>query len=162
MFLRGPGRCYAHSTLNPNVALETAVIYEENSMGGATLPVAYSHETLHLYGAWDLYLADSQTGAAVTLAEHILPKSVMAHSYQPGVEVDQVTAWLVGWNDEPRWWYEALEPRGDDLAAVREGCRHAGQAVREALAPAAEQAGETGRRLLEQAGDQLRTWWNEW
>lgn len=161
VFLRGPGRCYARSSVRKDNALETAVIFEQNSFGSPSLPVAYSHEVLHVYGVWDLYLADSQTGIAVTLAEHIVPKSIMADSFQPGVEVDQVTAWLIGWNDTPRWWYEAFEPRGREVEAVRQRCQQAGTAVKEVLTPAARRASEVGRQLLEGASDHVKSWWRD-
>ena len=76
-----------------------------------------AHEILHLFGAVDLYF--HAPGGMVTTFEllqeiiTLAPNSIMGGQfYMPleVAEVDELTAWLIGWHDEPKSWYARFVP----------------------------------------------------
>ena len=68
------------------------------------------HETLHLFGAWDLYDSglyglkenSSQMG-------NYIAKSIMRNSKH--ISIDPVTAWRIGINENPEKWFENIVPQ---------------------------------------------------
>ena len=72
----------------------------------------YAHEILHLFGAIDLYYPGDLYGYRVGLAEKIFPHDIMCNSYY--TEIQDVSAYLIGWLDELKKEYHVfIDPRND-------------------------------------------------
>ncbi|CAH0994929.1 hypothetical protein EMA8858_01044 [Emticicia aquatica] len=116
IFTKGKGNGYAMpSSTEMNKELyfvEGAILYEKYLDGQELVPSSIAHEILHIYGAWDLYKTFAQTQERENRARKLFPNSVMLRtSYDSNeLEVDEVTAWLIGWNDTPKDWYEWFRP----------------------------------------------------
>ncbi len=118
VFVEGEGRGYAMPATTEMgkefYFMEGAVLYEKH---GSTplLSSDISHETLHTYSAWDLYETFEQTKKNEERAKRKYPNSIMLRtSYtHDELEVDEVTAWLIGWNKKPRKSFEKLKPKRD-------------------------------------------------
>jgi hypothetical protein len=114
MFVKGAGISYALPYSNAmdkeKYYIEAAVVYEKyiNNVGGSSS--LFAHEILHLYGAWDLYKTFAQSEINEQRAKKLFPNSVMLRiSYNiDELEVDSLTAWLIGWNMYPQEWYETF------------------------------------------------------
>ena len=68
------------------------------------------HETLHLFGAWDLY--DSSLYGLdnySALMQQYLPKSIMRNS--KNISIDPITAWRIGINEKPEDWFLNIVPQ---------------------------------------------------
>jgi hypothetical protein len=93
--------------------VEGAILYENHWNGVGLLSSSIAHEILHLYGAWDLYKTFEQTQDREDKARELFPDSIMLRvSYNiDDLYVDEVTAWLVGWNTDPKPWYSWFNPR---------------------------------------------------
>ena len=116
IFVKGKGNGYAmpsSSEMNRELYfLEGTVLYEEFPNGYELPASAISHEVLHLYGAWDFYKTFRQTAENEAKAKKKFPNSVMLRTsyYIDELEVDEVSAWRVGWNQQPKPWYHGFEP----------------------------------------------------
>jgi hypothetical protein len=118
IFVKGRGKCYAipyfSTRLNRELYfVEGAMLYEKQQNGIDLVPATIAHEILHLFGAWDLYETPYQTKLNETVAKETFPNSVMfrvAHNINK-LEIDPLTAWLIGWNDEPEPWFKLLKPK---------------------------------------------------
>ena len=86
--LNTEGRCYASTG---SALPEHVIFYIDNE------PSTVRHELLHLYGAEDFYFHDGVKAAA----QKHLPDSIMLSSGNPNAHVDSLTAYLVGWTDQP-------------------------------------------------------------
>ena len=80
---------------------ESLILYQEYN-NGAPIPIdaVFSHEILHLYGAWDLYKTYSQTYDRQQLASELYPDDIMLrvdHNLN-SLKVEQLTAYLIGWS----------------------------------------------------------------
>ena len=119
IFVKGPGNGYAMASSTEmdkeKYFLEGTVMYEKYNSGEALPASSIAHELLHLYGAWDLYRTFSQTEENEKRARVLFPNSVMLRvSYDiDELEVDELTAWLVGWKKEPKVWYDTFRASTD-------------------------------------------------
>lgn len=86
--LNKPGRAFASSSWLPE--MEYAVLFQGDGESVAR------HELLHLYGAEDYYVHSGVKAAA----QGLFPDSVML-SASGEARVDSLTAYLVGWTEEP-------------------------------------------------------------
>jgi len=84
------GRSFACTKMDV-IQPEYMVVFEESATVEGNM-----HELLHLYGAQDFYLFDEAQEAA----NSYLPGSIMG-SEQSEVIIDDLTAYVVGWTDEP-------------------------------------------------------------
>ena len=82
------GRAYAQTRYGSS--LEYLVLFEDEQAE------VIRHETLHLFGAEDLYIHRTVKDAA----EQLYPYSIMLGAEENGT-VDSLTAYLVGWAEEP-------------------------------------------------------------
>ena len=116
IFVKGKGNGYAmpsSTEMNRELYfLEGTVLYEKFPNGYELPSSAISHEVLHLYGAWDFYKTFRQTAENEAKAKKQFPNSVMLRTsyYIDELEVDEVSAWRVGWNQRPKSWYQGFEP----------------------------------------------------
>ena len=62
-----------------------------------------AHEILHLFGGWDLYKTFQTSEEQEKEARIQFPNSVMLRtSYDVSdVEIDPLTAWRIGWSEQP-------------------------------------------------------------
>ncbi|MFZ6666047.1 hypothetical protein [Peijinzhouia sedimentorum] len=70
-----------------------------------------AHETLHLFGAWDIY-KNTTYGFQNEEYNFILeryPRSIMRTSKQ--TDIDDITAWRIGINNNPQPWFLETVPR---------------------------------------------------
>ncbi len=99
------GRPYSMSYargMNRRLYLFEGMIIYRKYNNGAPIPfeAVYSHELMHLYGAWDLYKTYSQTIERQELANELYPNDIMLrvdHDLEV-LEVDELTAYLIGWS----------------------------------------------------------------
>ena len=116
IYAKGKGNGYAMASSTEmnkeRFFVEGAILYEKYNSGGSLAASSIAHETLHLYGAWDLYKTFSQSAENEKKAKELFPNSIMLRtSYNiTELEVDEVSAWLIGWNQQPKSWYETLRP----------------------------------------------------
>lgn len=99
--------------------LDFAVLYASSTYGQITTQYTFSHELLHLFGAWDLYNGESQTLEKAKELSELFPNSIMINTWtnQEKLEVDPLTAWRVGWNNKPSDNFTSFVP---DRKAARE------------------------------------------
>lgn len=118
IFMKGKGNGYAMPFSNDmNLEkhfVEGAILYEKYLGNGDLAPSSIAHEILHLYGGWDLYKTFAQTQDREDKARKLFPNSVMLRtSYNiKELNIDEVSQWLIGWNDSPKDWYEWFKPKG--------------------------------------------------
>jgi hypothetical protein len=93
--------------------VEGAVVYEQDNSGNGVVSSVIAHEILHLYGAWDLYQTFTQSAENEERARRLFPSSIMRRIADDinELEVDEVSAWLVGWKPNRLAWYESLRPK---------------------------------------------------
>ncbi len=94
------GRSFAHC----DNADEYAVLFQES-------PNPFIHEILHLFGAEDFYYPDE----AKSLAGDLFPTSVMLSS--DSIQVDELTAYLIGWHTQPSAAAEQFLTETDHITA---------------------------------------------
>ena len=117
IFVKGEGRSYAIPTTTKHnkerYFVEGTVIYEKYYSGREKPSAPIAHEILHLYGAWDLYETFRQSAENAQRAKKRFPNSIMLRSAVNNInilEVDEVSAWRVGWNTNPKDWYTTFKP----------------------------------------------------
>ena len=117
IFVKGKGNGYAMPSSTEMdrelYFLEGAVLYEQFPNGYELPASAIAHEVLHLYGAWDLYQTFQQSAENEKRARKKFPDSIMLRTsyYIDELEVDELSAWRVGWNQQPKNWYSSFEPK---------------------------------------------------
>ena len=84
---------YSADLLYPNWLEEFSIYYGQQPLRDNMIV----HELMHQYGAVDLY--DLSSEGVEEISEQIFPKSVMLR--QKGTEIDELTAYLIGWIDDP-------------------------------------------------------------
>jgi len=93
--------------------MESVMLFQRYD-NDAQMPVAaiIAHEILHLYGAWDLYTTYAQTADRHQKAQELFPDDIMLRvGYDlHQLKVDDLTAWLVGWNKTEQAIYEWFRP----------------------------------------------------
>ena len=84
---------YSADLLFPNWLEEFSIYYGQQPLRDNLIV----HELMHQYGAVDLY--DLSSEGVEEISEQIFPDSVMLR--QEGTEIDELTAYLIGWIDDP-------------------------------------------------------------
>ena len=84
---------YSADLLHPNWQEEFSIYYGQQPLRDNMIV----HELMHQYGAVDLY--DLNSEGVEEISEQIFPDSVMLR--QEGTEIDELTAYLIGWIDDP-------------------------------------------------------------
>ena len=101
--------------------VDLAVIYCKSTFGMRTDKYVMAHEILHQFGAWDLYFGESQTRESSRKATELFPLSIMGNTrkFKTELEVDELTAWRVGWSgmDES---YRYFDPKNHREQARQE------------------------------------------
>ncbi|KAA3637962.1 MAG: hypothetical protein DWQ02_05860 [Bacteroidetes bacterium] len=121
LFVKSKGRSHANNHLRiENV--DIAIVYYQRRSGTPTDKYVMAHEILHLFGAWDLYYGKRQTKATAAKAKELFPKSIMIGHYSPrsSMEVDELTAWLIGWTEKHHPEYSQFNPRTNGAKAAFE------------------------------------------
>lgn len=114
IFAKTNGTSYAIAMVeNANEELyfvEGALIYENYSSGANTATSSIAHEILHLYGAIDLYKTFKQSEENAQKAAKLYPNSIMRRtSYNiEELNVDELNAWLIGWTNDYKPWFESF------------------------------------------------------
>ncbi len=115
IFVKGRGNGYAMASSSEMdkelYFVEGVVLYEKYNEGEKLAASSIAHEILHLYGAWDFYQTFCQTAENEKRARALFPNSIMLRtSYNIGeLNIDKLTAWLIGWNNKPEKWYNTLK-----------------------------------------------------
>ena len=116
-FVKGQGRSYSiayESELmnKEKYFVECAVLYNQYWGGLEMYEASMAHEILHLFGAWDLYETFQQSKEKELRARQYFPNSIMLRTTYNINElmVDELTAWLIGWNNTQQSWYEWFKP----------------------------------------------------
>ena len=93
--------------------VEGVLLYQHYG-NGVPVPLAAvgAHEILHLYGAWDLYTTYAQTADRHAKAiEHFSDDIMLRVDYDiQRLQVDRLTAWLLGWNTQEEAFFEWFRP----------------------------------------------------
>ena len=84
---------YSADLSHPNWQEEFSINYGQQPPGDNSI----AHELMHQYGAVDLY--DLSSEGVEKVSEQIFPDSVMLSL--EGTEIDELTAYLIGWIDDP-------------------------------------------------------------
>ena len=104
---------YAKNFKKRKFFMESVMLYERYD-NDAPMPVSaiIAHEILHLYGAWDLYTTYAQTADRHQKAQELFPDDIMLRvGYELNqLKVDDLTAWLVGWNKTEQPIFEWFRP----------------------------------------------------
>ena len=118
IFVKGQGRSYSiayESELmdKERFFVESCVIYNQFWGGLALYEATFAHEILHLFGAWDLYETFQQTKEKEERAKNLFPNSIMIQVREniDTLYVDELTAWLIGWHNTPKNYYEWFNPK---------------------------------------------------
>lgn len=124
VFANKEGRSYAQPTYTNGVIfnkewfVEGAVIYKNYFDSNAPLSAAtIIHEMLHLHGSWDMYQSDERSEDLQRRVNAAFNNSIMIDTHKPEIgtfNVDQLTAWRIGWTKTYWPWYEMFRQTGSD------------------------------------------------
>lgn len=117
LMAKGKGRSYSMryaKGFNKKKYMLEGMINYHMYLNSAPVPIAAvtSHELLHLYGAWDLYTTYAQTSDRQQKATELYPNDIMLrvdHNLN-SLEINNLTAWLIGWNHEKEDLFEWFRP----------------------------------------------------
>lgn len=113
LFVKSNSRSHAYNYWS-NSEVDVAVVYCRSTMGMQTDHKTISHEILHQFGAWDLYFGTSQSEEKAAQLKELYPHSIMISTWNNwAAEVDELTAWRVGWNTEFKPLYNEFTPVRD-------------------------------------------------
>ena len=122
LFVKSYDRSHAYNYFS-NSDLDVSIVYCKSTYGMITNHSVISHEVLHQFGAWDLYQGQSQTLKNAQRAKELFPNSVMISTFSnENLEVDDLTAWRVGWHfdmDEEYMDFDPVKSRGKSTAKDR-------------------------------------------
>jgi hypothetical protein len=115
LVLNKEGRAYAvaDSTDNGIDSPEFVVAFARNEQGQDDVGSSILHETLHLFGAADLYDPSGKYPARKALCKKLYPRDIMMrNAYNPeSLDIGRLTECLIGWSDYfppecdvPEWW----------------------------------------------------------
>lgn len=116
IFVKGRGNSYSlpyRVGMNKlKYFVEGSILFSQYESGKNLITSSIAHELLHLYGAWDLYKTFAQTADREKKANEKFPHSIMLRTYMSIQEnmVDELTAWLIGWNKKEESWYSWFKP----------------------------------------------------
>lgn len=110
LFVKDNSRSHAYNYFSHEDVDIAVVYYRNHNIPSDKYVIA--HEILHLFGAWDLYHGISQSREKAEQARALYPHSVMINTYhnQSQLEVDELTAWRVGWHDDFKESYMDFSP----------------------------------------------------
>ena len=113
-FIKSNNRSHAYNYFS-NSEVDFAIVYCRSTMGMITDNYVISHELLHQFGAWDLYYGKSQSAENAKRARDLYPNSIMinTHSNKSRLEVDELTAWRIGWHVDVKDEYLTFTPDFD-------------------------------------------------
>ncbi len=117
VFVKGIGNAYCiacpyyYTVECPFV--EGAILYEKYWSHKHLATGTIAHELLHTFGSWDLYHTYEQTQEQENKARILFPNSIMLKiEYNINKSnVDELTAWLIGWNKIVKDWYWWFKPK---------------------------------------------------
>ncbi|MFK7771785.1 MAG: hypothetical protein AB8F94_06585 [Saprospiraceae bacterium] len=122
LFVKSFDRSHAYNYFS-NSDLDVSIVYCKSSYGMLTDHKVISHEVLHQFGAWDLYQGQSQTQKNAKRAKELFPNSIMINTFtNKKLEVDDLTAWRVGWHfdmDDEYMDFDPAKSRGKPTAKER-------------------------------------------
>ena len=123
LFVKSYDRSHAYNYFS-NADLDLAIIYCKSSIGMVTDYLVISHEILHQFGAWDLYQGRSQTLKNAKRLKELFPNSIMIDVFRRRreKEVDDLTAWRVGWHydmDDEYMDFAPIKSKGKPTAKER-------------------------------------------
>lgn len=88
------------------------LIYYDASFSDKMCPTLIAHELLHFFGAWDLYHEEGRLSKELAdKATRLYPKSIMKCRTCPYLEIDELTAWLIGWNQNYKEAFNEFSPQ---------------------------------------------------
>lgn len=94
--------------------LDWAILYTKYKDGKYEdfTPQNIAHEILHIFGAWDLYLASDHNRTQAEFAKKHFPDDIMRETYRnfEELEIGPLTAWRVGLSNKKEDWYDYFEP----------------------------------------------------
>jgi hypothetical protein len=95
-----------------NFFIEGSIVYRYYPSGAELYAATIAHETMHLYGAWDLYNTSAQIHDVSAKSKQLFPNDVMYRvAYNIGEQqVYGLTAWRIGWNEKKEPWYDWFKP----------------------------------------------------
>lgn len=116
ILVRCQGRAYASQNARGDgwQSLSVATCFcREVGSESSIRPETIAHETLHLYGAWDLYPEEGErTREQAEHAERLFGGDIM-QTFDGGLgrlEVTDLTAWRLGWLNPAPKWFEFFSP----------------------------------------------------
>ncbi len=116
MLIRCQGRAYASQNARGDAwqSLSVATCFCEEVGGESDVrPETIAHETLHLYGAWDLYPEEGErTREQAEYAARLFGGDIM-QTLDGGLaklKVTDLTAWRLGWLNPAPKWFEFFSP----------------------------------------------------
>ncbi len=111
-FVKSNDRSHAYNYFS-NSEVDLAIVYCRSSYGQITDRYVISHELLHQFGAWDLYQGKSQTLENAKRLVELFPNSIMINTKRnkTELEVDDLTAWRIGWHNNLKDEYMDFHPR---------------------------------------------------
>ena len=123
LFVKSYDRSHAYDYFS-NADLDLAIIYCKSTNGMVTNHYVISHEILHQFGAWDLYQGKSQTLENAQRLKELFPNSIMIDVFRnrSKKEVDDLTAWRVGWHvdmDDEYMSFAPIKSKGKPTAKER-------------------------------------------
>jgi len=90
--------------------LEVTVICEKNKWDVETYTATIAHETLHAYGAWDLYAVTPAGKEKAEMAKAKFANSIMLKTQTTinQLTIDEVTAWRIGLTEKKDWYLDFI------------------------------------------------------
>lgn len=105
---------YTNNLSKEDYFVEGCLLYNQFNDGQELYPSAIAHELLHDFGGWDLYKNFMQPQDREDKAKELYPNEIMlriAVDIQE-LEINALTAWLVGLAEKKQNWYEWFKPNG--------------------------------------------------
>jgi len=113
LYIKGQGHSYSqpfNTTSDSTKFLEVTVICEKNKWDVETYTATIAHETLHAYGAWDLYAVTPAGKEKAEMAKAKFANSIMLKT-QTNINqltIDEVTAWRIGLTEKKDWYLDFI------------------------------------------------------
>jgi hypothetical protein len=110
-YIKGKGQSFCLPYLKSSDSsrfLEVNVLCEINKLDNEISASSIAHETLHIFGAWDLYAVISAGKEKAEMAKKKFVNSIMLNT-RPSINfhtLDEVTAWRIGLANIKEWYYD--------------------------------------------------------
>jgi len=113
LYIKGKGQSFA---LPMNISgdssrfLEVNVLCEINKLNQEISASSIAHETLHMFGAWDLYAVTPAGKEKAELAKKKFVNSIMLNTrFDINLHtIDELTAWRIGLTDKKDWYLDFI------------------------------------------------------